>query len=294
MYHRNQDDMRIWVYFAILAGLAYGWWYFDPLAVFMMLLGINWVLEGHDLKAGFALALGTLIKLFPVFALPTIWLYRPIKQALLITSVTLVIVVGVYGTLFLLSPEMTTASLRSQANKGSWETVWALLDGNYQTGNFGPLEERFDPAMALQLRGNPARIPTWLSLIIFVALGVWLFLRVSLNGKRGFIAFIGLTFCIVYLWSPGWSPQWVLFLVPLILLCLPRREAILMAFSIVFINLLEWPAFLSRGYNWGLLISIPLRTFLLVLLAVEMWRVAHNPDRDSLTTEESWKIVERH
>jgi hypothetical protein len=204
------------------------------------------------------------------------------------------IVFVVYGSLYLISPEMTTASFRSQASKSSWETVWALLDGNYQTGNLGPLEERFDPAMALHARGNPALIPTWITLILFIILGIWLLSRVNLNGKRGVVAFTGLTFCIVYLWSPGWSPQWVLFLVPLILLCLPRREAVLMAFSIVFINLLEWPALLSRGYNWGLLMTIPLRTFLLVLLAVEMWRVAHNSDRVSLTTEESWKIVERH
>jgi hypothetical protein len=294
VYQGQEEQVRIWVYFAILAGLAYGWWYFDPLAVFFMLLAINWLLEGQDVKTGIALAIGTLIKLFPIFVLPAVWLYRPKRKAYTVIGLAVGIVVIVYGTLFIASPEMTTASLRSQASKGSWETVWALFDGNYQTGNFGPLEERFDPTAALQPRGNPARISPWLTLALFALAGLWLLWRERLNDKRGVIAFIGLTLCIVYLWSPGWSPQWVLFLVPLILLCLPRREALLMVFAIIFINLLEWPAFLSRGYTWGLLITIPVRTFLLILLAVEMWRIAHNSDRVSLTAEESWKVVERH
>lgn len=293
LYQKDEDQIRIWVYFALLAGLAYSWWYFDPLAVFALLLGINWLLEEQDIKTGIAIAVGTLIKFFPIFILPTVWLYRPTKKALLVSVLVIAVIVIVYGSLLALSPEMTSASLRSQISKGSWETIWAMLDGNYETGNFGPLEERFISATALLRRGNPARVHPWLTLVVFAAIGLWLFIKVKLNGKRGVIAFIGLTFCIMFLWSPGWSPQWVLYLTPLILLTLPRREAILMVFAFVFINLLEWPAFLSRGYTWGLLITIPIRTLLFVLLAVELWRVAHKMSRLALTTEESWKIAGR-
>jgi hypothetical protein len=58
---------------------------------------------------------------------------------------------------------------------------------------------------------------------------------------------------------------------------LPVREAVLMALALVFINLLEWPLLLSRGYNWGLWITIPVRALLLVLLAVEFWTVIRIP-----------------
>ena len=81
------------------------------------------------------------------------------------------------------------------------------------------------------------------------------------------IAFVGLTWCIFLLWSPGWSPQWVLYLIPLILLTLDDRNAVLMTIILVLVNLLEWPVLLSRGYQWGLLLTIPLRTLMLILLA---------------------------
>ncbi len=56
---------RTWTYFAYLVMLVYGWWYFDPLAVFCMLLGVDLLLEGRDIFAGVALGAGVLVKLFP-------------------------------------------------------------------------------------------------------------------------------------------------------------------------------------------------------------------------------------
>jgi len=37
---------------------------------------------------------------------------------------------------------MTMPSLTAQFNKASYESIWALIDGNYRTGNFGPLTDR--------------------------------------------------------------------------------------------------------------------------------------------------------
>jgi len=40
------------------------------------------------------------------------------------------------------------------------------------------------------------------------------------------------------------------------------------------ISLAEWPVLLSRGMNEWLYLTVPLRTGLFVLLAVELWRRA--------------------
>lgn len=266
------DGRRGLVYLALLVGLAYGWWYFDPLAVFAMLLGLTWLLEGKDAPAGVALAAGALVKLFPVLALAVAWRYRPPRRAALTTALTLGITALVYGGLFVLSPEMTAASLRSQGSKGSWETPWALLDGNYNTGNFGPESERVDPATAGLARGNPPRVSSWLALAPFGLLGLWIFRRADPGDRLAGPAFLGLTWCIFLLWSPGWSPQWVLYLLPLLLLTLPERQAPLVAVILVLVNLLEWPVLLSRGLTWSLWLTIPLRTVLLVLLALLWFR----------------------
>ena len=272
MHGKGDGERRTWVYFAFLVVLAYGWWYFDPLALFAMLLGLLWLFEGKDGRAGAALAVGMLTKWFPALVLVVAWRCRPPRQALLATVLTLGITAGVYTALFLASPEMTNASIRSQASKGSWETPWALLDGNLNTGNFGPETERYQPETALLPRGNPPAIPPWLVLIPFGLSGAWLFRRARIKTSQAATAFLGLTWCIFLLWSPGWSPQWVLYLLPLVLLGLPERIGVLMAASLALVNLLEWPVLLSRGLTWGLWLTIPVRTLLLVLLAVEFWR----------------------
>jgi hypothetical protein len=294
VYARGSGWLRALAYTVILIPLAYGWWFFDPISVFFMLLGLYWLLAGRDYHAGVAIGLGALTKWFPALILPLVWKLRPVKQALKISAFSVGWVILVYAGLYTASPSLTFASLSSQGSKGSWETVWALLDGNLQTGNFGPEAERFDAGAARLPRGEPARLPSWLTLIPFVVLGAWLWWKAHLQDDRGAVAFLGLTWCIFLLWSPGWSPQWVLYLLPLILLALPEREALLLSLALVLINLLEWPVMLSRGYNWGLWLTIPVRTVLIVLLAVEFWKTITVPRKAERSVVEMVKPLEIH
>ncbi len=277
-------ESRAWVYFGLLAGLFYGWTYFDPLAVFALLLGLWWALEGRELRAGLAFGLGALVKWFPLLGLAVLarkgnrLQVRPLLAAL-------GVVVLAWLPLLAASPDYTMASLRSQEAKGSWETVWALLDGNPGTGNFGAKEARYDPASALEPQGNPARIPPWLALLPFAALGLWAWLRSDLERPRSLVAFSGLALALFFLWSPGWSPQWVLYLLPIVLLALPGRTGVLFAGLLVLVNLLEWPLLLSRGLFELLPMTVLLRTLLLVLLAWEFWRIIPRANTASQTVE---------
>jgi hypothetical protein len=65
-----------------------------------------------------------------------------------------------------------------------------------------------------------------------------------------------------------------MYLLPLILLILPERKATLLAVIMVLVNLMEWPVLLSRGYFNSLWFTIPLRTALTVLLAVEFGKAS--------------------
>lgn len=258
---------RIFMYTILTVGLVYGWWYFDPLAVLFALLGIYYLLSGRDTLAGLALAAGILVKFFPILIIPSVWLFTTRRRALKLTLIALGTALIVYLVLYILSPSYTIASLSSQFNKGSWETIWALIDGNLKTGNFGPLVERLNPIFANDLQGNPARLSPLFTLLLFLFVGARIFFRTRLDGPIPLNAFIGLTWCIFLLWSPGWSPQWVLYLIPFILLTLDERDAVLMTIILILVNLLEWPVLLSRGYQWGLWLTIPLRTLIMLLLA---------------------------
>lgn len=269
------SSWRSMLYAAVLAGLAYSWWYFDSLAVFFTLLALYLAFSKHPAPlAGIALGLGILTKLFPILILPALWRKLTPARSAAITLTAFALSAAVYAGLWTASPAFTSASLRSQAAKGSWETVWALLDGNLHTGNFGPESERLDPISASLARGNPARISPWASLLGFGALGLALFWKAPLTHDDPLAAlhFTGLTWVIFYLWSPGWSPQWALYLLPLILLTLPERLAPLLAALIVIVNLLEWPLLLSRGMFSSLPLPILLRTALLVLLGLTWWQ----------------------
>jgi len=268
--HRLYPDggvLRLLVYGGLLLCLAYAWWYFDPLAVFFLLLAIFLFLEGRAAGSGLALAGGILTKFFPGLGLLLGWRRISTLQYARWAALALVPVVLVWGLLWAVSPQYTAASLASQGAKGSWETVWALLDGNLRTGNFGPMIERLDPAAAYHSMGNPAVIPTWASLLVFGGLGLAGLLRLKPQNDRQSLAVVGFGWCLFLLWSPGWSPQWVLYLVPLVLLVLVERQALLFTLMLVFINLLEWPVLLSRGFFAALPLTIILRTLLLVLLA---------------------------
>jgi len=263
----EKSGARILWYFTLLIALAYSWWYFDPLAVLALLAGIYLLLDGKFVWSGCVFGAGLLIKFFPILGLALAWRTLPWRKALLISAICLGSGVIIYGALWMVSPEYTHASLISQNNKGSWETVWALLDGNYRTGNFGPEIERLDAKKAAQTPGNPPRVPAWLIMPIFAAIALWGFWKARINEERQGLALIGWAWCLFLLWSPGWSPQWILYLLPLVLLVFNQKRAFLFTVVLVFINLLEWPVLLSRGLFWSLNYSILIRTLILMLLA---------------------------
>jgi hypothetical protein len=73
---------------------------------------------------------------------------------------------------------------------------------------------------------------------------------------------IGVTWILFLLWSPGWSPQWILYLLPLVLLTLPEKKALLLCLALILVTLLEWPTFLKHDIWQGLWIIVPLRTLI--------------------------------
>ncbi|MDR3574767.1 MAG: glycosyltransferase 87 family protein [Anaerolineaceae bacterium] len=275
---RIQDEIsgfrRVFIYLLMLSVFAYGWWYYDPIAVVTLLCGVWLILERKDILAGTAVGMGLLVKLFPVLALVGLWKTRSWQKILLIIAISCSIGIIVYGILWINSPKFTVASLQSQWSKGSWETIWALLDGNYRTGNFGPEIERLNAGMATVSRGNAAVIPGWIPFVLFGAIGIACLVRINPKTDLQTISMIGLAWSLFLLASPGWSPQWILYLIPLILLIFPERLAYILGAVIILINLLEWPVLLSRGMFWGLNLTIPIRTIIFILMAVEFFQSA--------------------
>jgi len=255
------------IFFALLAPLPYTWWYFELIPVFLMLLAIYTLLARRWKLSGVSIGIGALVKWFPAIVLPAIWRSRPPREALRITILVVLLVAVVFGILYAISPDMTRASLISQPSRSSWQTVWALIDGNYTTGEYILLNDRLDPNIAGIGRGNPPVIPPGLTLILFGGIGLWLLWRARLaDNDLGTLAMVGVTWMLFLLWSPGWSPQWILYLLPLILLTLAEKRGLVICLGLILVTLLEWPTFLKHDLWQGLWLIVPLRMILFCLL----------------------------
>jgi len=261
-----------WVYALLFAPVATWWLSFDSIATFFLLLAVEHWLTGRRIQSALVLGAGGLVKWFPLLLLPVaVRFRRNLREAIIYAAVAIGIVVLALGLLIAFSPTYTLASLRSLVSRTSWQTVWALVDGNLGTGAYQA--NRLDPAAAALPQGNPARVPIWLTTFVFGGVYLWLWLRTSGAGDaRKVLRLTTLTMALFFLWSRGWSPQWLGMLTPLVLLSLPLERAVLYLVVLTFVNIAEWPVLLSRGLFQGLYLTVPMRTILLVLLALDLWR----------------------
>jgi uncharacterized membrane protein len=272
--HDKETSLKIaWIYSCLLVPVFFLWNGFDSLSLFFMLLSLFWLLRNRHALSAVALGLGLMTKYLPGILLATVWRFVKRRRALVYTLIAAIVAVAILLPFAIASPSYTLASLRSQTSKSSWQTVWALIDGNYTTGLFGPVADHLDPAKAgLQLH-NPSRIPWFITVPLFALLYLYLFSRpIDTRDKETLLSFTGMTICLFFLWSKGWSPQWQMMLIPLILLVFPNAHGALYCITLGFVNFLEWPVILSRGQNQLLVITIPIRTLIFVFLLMEFYQ----------------------
>lgn len=294
--HHHQQAIHIsWIY-TVLYLPAFIWLrQFDIMAAFAILLALFTLRQRRLALTGLIIGLGTAVKIVPILLLATVWRARGRRAALVSGAAALLAIAVILGPLLIWSPVYSWASIIAQPSKSSWQTIWALIDGNlYNTGNFGAIEEHFEPAMAATPLYNPARLPAWLTAIPFVMLGLFILLRPAgpsrvtratqmahfpqmrlYPASDATITALILTF--FFLWSKGWSPQWQVFLFPLLLLALPlwRAATFILIFSTI--NFIEWPIILSRGLVEYLPFTIVARTLLLIFLALMLYQELNKP-----------------
>ena len=258
-----------WVYSSLFVPLIYTWWNFDALTVFSLLLTLELLLCGRERWSAVVMGVGALIKLVPLLVFPAVVRTRPRRRWLTYGLVAAAVVGLVVVPLLLIGGQMAWASFRSPTGWSSWETVWALLDGNLRTGLLVAPREHFNLAVATTPVGNPSRVPEWVKLAVFGTVYGIIFWKSQMGERaRRLVAFVCITLVLFFLWSKGWSPQWQTLLFPLLLLVLPLRRSVLFILVLSFVNLAEWPVLLSRGMNEWLYLTIMLRTVTFVLLLV--------------------------
>lgn len=268
LHGANTGMALAWVYAVTLAPVVFIWWNFESIVAFFFLLGLAWLLEGKETRSAVAAAVGVLTKFTPALILGAVWRFRDQYRALRYTAVLLGVFVLAYVPLFIQNAEMTLPSLTAQFGKASYQSVWALIDGNLTTGNFGTVESHFDPAEANVLLGNPAVVPSWLRLGAAGLIGLFVFMRTRRFDDKGLVAFVGITLVIFFLQAQGWSPQWVVQIIPLVLLAFPTKNGVLAVVMLSLVTFTEYPLlFIRTGDTGGQITGALLPPFVALMLA---------------------------
>jgi len=216
----------------------------EPLAECFLLLGLLLALRRQPAASGLALGLGVLAKLYPLAALPALaMLLAPALRWRLLAACA--VVVGAVGLLCLLvSPAALLGSVAASSLRPPWETPWAVLEGCCPVGQLTPPAARGlapDPSTAFH-----GRIP-WPLVTLAFAAAYLLVLRARRGvppraplAARDAVLLTLFTLALLLLWSRGFSPQFVEWLLPLLLLAFPQRAGPRLALGYTVLTFVEY------------------------------------------------------
>lgn len=279
LYGATRATELAWVYALLPLPLIFTFWTFDAIVVFWLMLTLWHYLRGETNRAVISATIGTLTKYTPILFTLVAWRDRrpgaPPWQRLLVLSLLSLVIV--YAALFAYGREMTTASLQAQIGKPSYQSIWALLEGRYRTGSFGPIPAHLDAAAAKN--SLPQLIPAGLRW------GAWFIITLGslalrqIRGERALIAACGYVMLTFYLAAQGWSPQWLLPILPLTVLVFPSRSGLLTIITLSALALADYPLLFSRSgpviegaWRIPFMAIVMLREGLLLSLCVAFYR----------------------
>jgi hypothetical protein len=278
----EKANWTAWVYAILGLPLLFSTYAHQAVPLFFWLLAMDWFLADRYTGSAIAVGLGIAAKFTPAILLaPVVKFLWPAKRRIAVfASLALLVVVGVYlPFIFLGGGEWVLASFKALGSVGSYGTLWAALDGNWGPGTYGPIERRLQLDLAGVPLANPSAIPGVLLLLLFAILYALVFLRPLAKGSnepslaaRQFIWFSTLTSMVFHLWSKGWSPQWAVMIVPLLLLSFPDRRGLRWVLLFTGLVVIEWA--ISAAFNTPAVITFfaLLRTSYFVAFALVLVR----------------------
>lgn len=278
------------LYAALFTPLLTWMVWFEPLPLFFLLLSLYLALRGWVGLAGLIAGLGFMTKLLPALAL-----LPALKAARTWPARALCLVAAAAGAALVampvqLHPEFLTASFISMLARSPWESVWALADGYFAFGRVAPLNDHVFAESA----GWSAYSATPLSNLALplLLLGGLLYLALwlrspALPAGQHLVALTGLAVLGLLVVSKGYSPQFLAYVLPFLLLISPDRYGVGYALGLGAVNLVEWPLYHQLlPYQPGILTGIVVaRSALLVAVAGDHLAV--------LLQWERWAIVRR-
>lgn len=269
----------LWLYTGLFPPVYAMLGFFDGVALFFMLLALELILEDRRFLSAIVVGIGFMVKIVPVLMLPVVlrrlWhQYRANTREAQIEAGLYAVIMGLTVILLLApfliwGPEWVLASARALLDRSPWETVWAVIEGYY---GFGVVEgNRLNPEET-NFATYEGWLPWWLIMLVFLGLYGYLFSRpADYDYPSQLIALGGLTVTLFLIFSKGYSPQFLVYLLPFVLLLMPDGRGVTYALILTFLNVLEQPIYfvLLPDERWLLTFTVIARLIVMLILALE-------------------------
>ena len=276
---RETQAMRpVWLYALLFVPLYTMLGFFDSIALFFLLLALDLTLNDRLMGSAIALGAGFIVKLTPILFLPValrqLWDAADGRRAGLrdgaLYAVTTALSILALTLPFILSqPVWLLTMVRAVAGRSAWETVWAAMDGYY---GFGVVAgDRLNPAETA-FAVHPSALPWWAISLAFALIYVIVLLqKADYRQPRHLVALTGLTVALFLLCSKGYSPQFLVYLLPFIVLLFPNGRGVAYCLLLTLLNVLEQPVYfvLAPDAHQLLLGIVVARWLVLGALAME-------------------------
>jgi len=284
LYDRNKA-LKCALIYACLFAPVYVWsgWN-DSFSLFFLLLGLYLLLRGKPLLAGITGGLGFWVKVIPI-------LLGPVGLRVLEGARRKVLfLIGLCGSALVialpflwLNARFLWAFFANLVGRSSWETVWALLDGYYSYGVVAA--DRL--TIPSEFTSHSSALPWPVITAVFALVLLWIYTRrVHYAQKLSTVALSGLTITLFTLYSKGFSPQFIVQLIPFAVLLLPSLKGISYLILLDVINFLEATVYfiMLPDERWLLVTTILLRTLLIIALSFEYGLILFDVRSSRVTT----------
>lgn len=261
----------VWLYALLFVPLYTMLGFFDSIALFFLLLALDCALRERLVRSAVAVGIGFMVKLTPIVFLPVavrhLWHLAEnratgLRDGALYIVTTALTILALTAPFLLTRPAWLLALARAVVGRSSWETVWAILEGYY---GFGVVAgDRLDPAETV-FSVHPTTLPWFAIALVFALfyLAMWL-PRAEYRQPRRMVALTGLTVALFLLYSKGYSPQFLIYLLPFIVLLFPNRRGVVYSLLLTLLNILEQPVYF---------VLVPDARQLLVAIVAARWLV---------------------
>jgi hypothetical protein len=269
LYDRSKA-LRCALIYACLFAPVYVWsgWN-ESFSLFFLLLGLYLLLRGRPLLAGIMGGVGFWVKVIPILLAPVGLRVLEGARRRVVFLIGLGVSAFVVALPFLwLNARFLWAFFANLWGRSSWETVWALLDGYYSYGVV--TADRL--TIPSDFSNHASVLPWAIITAAFALVLLWLYTRrVPYSEKLSTVALAGLTINLFTLYSKGYSPQFIVQLIPLAVLLLPSLRGVSYLILLDVINFLEATVYfiMLPDQRWLLVTTVLLRTLLILALSFE-------------------------